>query len=218
MNILLADDHQNMMDSLKGIIPFAFENNKKINFTESQNCESAVLEIKKMTEENASFDLAIIDYSMPADPENQIYNGGDICLFLQEKMPSCKTLIFTAHLEDFVLFEIDQNVKPDAIAIKSDVQGEDIITIVNQLVKGETYRSPYVLEKTKKMWLEEIFTHEINRKIVTLMSEGYRIKEIAAELHLSEVAIQKRVSKIKKALNITDDTTILREIKKRGYV
>lgn len=218
MNILLADDHQNMMDSLKGILPFAFENHKEITFTESLNCESAVLEIKKKAEENASFDLAIIDYSMPASVENEIYNGGDICLFLSNLMPNCKTLIFTAHLEDFILFEIDQKVKPDGIALKSDVQGEDIISIVNKLINGETFRSSYVLEKTNKVWLEEIFTQETNRKIVMLMGEGYRIKEIAMELHLSEVAIQKRVSKIKKALNISDDTTILREVKKRGYV
>ena len=77
---------------------------------------------------------------------------------------------------------------------------------------------PSVLQKTHKMWEEEIFTKETNRKIVELISNGYKIKEIAEELSLSEVAIQKRIAKIKKGLNITDDTSILREVKRRGYL
>lgn len=68
------------------------------------------------------------------------------------------------------------------------------------------------------MWTEDIFTQETNRKIVELISKGYKIKEIAVELSLSEAAIQKRIAKIKKALNITDDTSILREVKRRGYL
>lgn len=129
MRILIVDDHQNMIDALKNIIPYAFEEAKKINFIESLNCKSAFLEIKKEYESNNSFDLAIIDYSLPADTENKVSNGGDICLFVREKMPSCKTMIFTAHLEDFLLFEINQKIKPDALVIKSEVGAEGLIKI-----------------------------------------------------------------------------------------
>ena len=47
----------------------------------------------------------------------------------------------------------------------------------------------------------------------------HKIKEIANALSLSEVAIQKRIVKIKETLQIKDsNTSILREAKRRGYV
>lgn len=218
MRILIADDHQNMIDSLKTLLPFAFEGEKNVHIVESLNCTDAVLTIKKHAEANEPFDLAILDYSMPGNPEFEIFNGGDLCLFLREKMPLCKSFFFTAHLEDFTVIDLDQRVKPYAIVIKSDVSGSELMNAIKEVVKGNKYKSTSVLQKTHKMWEEEIFTKETNRKIVELISNGYKIKEIAEELSLSEVAIQKRIAKIKKGLNITDDTSILREVKRRGYL
>lgn len=218
MRILIADDHQNMIDSLKTLLPFAFEGEKNVHIVESLNCTDAVLTIKKHAEADEPFDLAILDYSMPSNPEYEIFNGGDLCLFLRKKMPLCKSFFFTAHLEDFTVIDLDQRVKPDAIVIKSDVSGSELMNAIKEVVKGNKYKSTSVLQKTHKMWEEEIFTKETNRKIVALISNGYKIKEIAEELSLSEVAIQKRIAKIKKGLNITDDTSILREVKRRGYL
>lgn len=218
MRILIADDHQNMIDSLKTLLPFAFEGEKNVHIVESLNCTDAVLTIKKHAEADEPFDLAILDYSMPSNPEYEIFNGGDLCLFLRKKMPLCKSFFFTAHLEDFTVIDLDQRVKPDAIVIKSDVSGSELMNAIKEVVKGNKYKSTSVLQKTHKMWEEEIFTKETNRKIVALISNGYKIKEIAEELLLSEVAIQKRIAKIKKGLNITDDTSILREVKRRGYL
>ena len=218
MKILIADDHQYMINSLKTIVNYAFEDVKTIHFVEAQDCKTAIFEINAFSAANESFDLAILDFSMPAYMEKNILNGGDVCLFLREKMPSCKTLIFTAHLEDLILLDIDQKVKPDALIIKSDVKPEELITICSEVIKGKKYSSPTVIEKKDKMWVEEIFTKESNRKIVELLSKGYKIKEIASELLLTEVAIQKRLAKIKQGLNITDDSSILREVKRRGYV
>ena len=218
MKILIADDHQYMINSLKTIVNYAFEEVETIAFTEAQNCKSAILKINDFSEIEESFDLAILDFSMPADTEKNILNGGDVCLFLREKMPSCKTLIFTAHLEDLILLEIDQKIKPDALIIKSDINPDELISICRDIINGKKYSSPSVLEKKDKMWDEAIFTKESNRKIVDLISKGYKTKEIASELVLSEIAVQKRLAKIKKGLNITDDSSILREVKRRGYV
>lgn len=218
MRVLITDDHQSIIDFFKNTLPITFKNEEEINFIESLNCTDAILAIKKQAEANEPFDLAILDYSMPGNPEYEIFNGGDLCLFLREKMPLCKSFFFTAHLEDFTVIDLDQRVKPDAIVIKSDVSGSELMNAIKEVVKGNKYKSTSVLQKTHKMWEEEIFTKETNRKIVALISNGYKIKEIAEALSLSEVAIQKRIAKIKKGLNITDDTSILREIKRRGYL
>ena len=85
-------------------------------------------------------------------------------------------------------------------------------------MKGEKFRSYYVQEKIQQIWEKQIFTQEINRQIVKLLSAGYKINEIAETLSLSPIAIQKRIVKIKLGLDITDNTSILREVKRLGYI
>ena len=85
-------------------------------------------------------------------------------------------------------------------------------------MKGEKFRSYYVQEKIQQIWEQQTFTQEINRQIVKLLTEGYKINEIAKTLSLSPIAIQKRIVKIKLALKITDNTSVLREVKRLGYI
>ena len=47
MRILITDDHQNMIDSLKTILTYAFESEKNVHIVESLNCTDAILAIKK---------------------------------------------------------------------------------------------------------------------------------------------------------------------------
>lgn len=218
MTILIADDHKNMLNSIKLISEFAFECEQEITFVECTNCQDAIEKTDYFLSKKRSFDLAILDYMMPPYFEKNILNGGEICLYLQKVMPSCKTLINTGLLEDFVLFEIDQKIKPDALILKSDLDADQFIEVIRDLISGKKFRSQYVLDKVSKLWESEIFINEQNRLIVLLISKGFKIKEIAQELALSETAINKRILKIKKTLDITDDTSILKEAKKRGYI
>ena len=77
MRILITDDHQNMIDSLKTILTYAFEGEKNVHILESLNCTDAILAIKKQAEANEPFDLAILDYSMPGNPEYEIFKYED---------------------------------------------------------------------------------------------------------------------------------------------
>ncbi len=218
MNILIADDHIPMVASLKTILSFAFEEVQNVVFIEAFNCEDAILKTNEFLLENKTFDLAVLDYIMPPFVEKQIANGGDLCNYIKNKMSDCKTLINTGVVEDLTLFEIDQKAKPDALTLKSDLSTEQYIKVCQNLMKGEKFRSYYVQEKIQQIWEKQIFTQEKNRQIVKLLSEGYKINEIAEKLSLSPIAIQKRIVKIKLALKITDNTSILREVKRLGYI
>ena len=218
MNILIADDHFAMVASLKTIISFAFEEVENLVFIEAFNCEEAILKTHEFLLENKTFNLAVLDYIMPPFVEKQIANGGDLCSYIKKVMPSCKTLINTGVVEDFTLFEIDQIAKPDALTLKSDISTEEYINVCKKIMKGEKFRSYYVQEKIQQIWEQQTFAQEINRQIVKLLTEGYKINEIAETLSLSPIAIQKRIVKIKLALKITDNTSVLREVKRLGYI
>lgn len=216
MKILIADDHASIFEPFKFFFETAFKNEKH-SFTTVINCEEAVNEIERKKLKNSTFDFAVIDISMPGYAEKDIHNGSDLCKYLNQEMPNCKTFINTAILENFTLFDLVQNLKPDGIAIKSDMKAEDYIAAFQKIWKGEIFRSPSLNTKVNEIWNYEALANETNRTIITCLANGYRIKEIANELQLTEVSINKRISKIKKALEI-NETSILREVKRRGYV
>ena len=60
--------------------------------------------------------------------------------------------------------------------------------------------------------------NELNRKILQYLAKGYKLKEIAQELDVSEITIKKRISKIRESLNLNEDDNILKEAKFRGYL
>lgn len=200
------------------ILSFSDQLGDNINFIEANSCEEAYLKINKCIENNQKIDIAILDYSMPVFPEKNISNGADICVYLQNRMPSCKNMILTAIMENIILFEIILNVKPDAVVTKSDIDGNKFLEIIEILLSGKKYKSDFVSKQIEEIWENKAFVNEINRKILMYLSKGYKLKEIADELSVSEINIKKRISKIKQSLNLNEDDAILKEAKSRGYL
>lgn len=209
MNILIADDHQLTIDAYKTILPFSLQLGDNINFIEANSCQEAYLKINQCIENNVKIDLAILDYSMPVYSEKNILNGADVCIYLQKQMPNCINII---------LFEIILNVKPHGIVTKSDIDGNKFIEIIEILLSGKKYRSDFVAKQIEEIWENKAFVNELNRKILQYLAKGYKLKEIAQELDVSEITIKKRISKIRESLNLNEDDNIFKEAKSRGYL
>lgn len=218
MNILIADDHQLTIDAYKTILPFSLQLGDNINFIEANSCQEAYLKINQCIENNVKIDLAILDYSMPVYSEKNILNGADVCIYLQKQMPNCINMILTSIMENIILFEIILNVKPHGIVTKSDIDGNKFIEIIEILLSGKKYRSDFVAKQIEEIWENKAFVNELNRKILQYLAKGYKLKEIAQELDVSEITIKKRISKIRESLNLNEDDNIFKEAKSRGYL
>ena len=218
MNVLIADDHQLTIDAYKTILSFSLQLGDNINFIEANSCEEAYLKINQCLDNNLRIDLAILDYSMPIYSEKNILNGADVCIYLQKQMPSCINMILTSIMENIILFEIILNVKPHGIVTKSDIDGNKFLEIIEILLSGKKYRSGFVSMQIEEIWENKAFVNELNRKILQYLAKGYKLKEIAQELDVSEITIKKRISKIRESLNLNEDDNILKEAKSRGYL
>lgn len=218
MNILIADDHQLTIDAYKTILPFSLQLGDNINFIEANSCQEAYLKINQCIENNVKIDLAILDYSMPVYSEKNILNGADVCIYLQKQMPNCINMILTSIMENIILFEIILNVKPHGIVTKSDIDGNKFLEIIEILLSGKKYRSDFVSMQIEEIWENKAFVNELNRKILQYLAKGYKLKEIAQELDVSEITIKKRISKIRESLNLNEDDNIFKEAKSRGYL
>lgn len=218
MNVLIADDHQLTIDAYKTILSFSLQLGDNINFIEANSCEEAYLKINQCLDNNLRIDLAILDYSMPIYSEKNILNGADVCIYLQKQMPSCINMILTSIMENIILFEIILNVKPHGIVTKSDIDGNKFLEIIEILLSGKKYRSDFVSMQIEEIWENKAFVNELNRKILQYLAKGYKLKEIAQELDVSEITIKKRISKIRESLNLNEDDNIFKEAKSRGYL
>lgn len=218
MNVLIADDHQITIDAYKTILSFSLQLGDNINFIEANSCEEAYLKINQCLDNNLRIDLAILDYSMPIYSEKNILNGADVCIYLQKQMPNCINMILTSIMENIILFEIILNVKPHGIVTKSDIDGNKFLEIIEILLSGKKYRSDFVSMQIEEIWENKAFVNELNRKILQYLAKGYKLKEIAQELDVSEITIKKRISKIRESLNLNEDDNILKEAKSRGYL
>lgn len=218
MNIFIAEDHQMTIEGYKMILSFSSIFGDNINYIEANSCEEAYLKINNALKLNTKIDLAIIDYSMPIYSQENIFNGADVCKYLKKAFPNCKTIILTSILENVVLFDIVQNVSPDGIATKTDVNGKVFLNITETVLLGNKFRSDFVIRQLEEIWENEVFINEKNRLILHFLSIGYKISEIANELSVSEITIKKRISKIKQSFNLKEDENILKEAKSRGYI
>ncbi len=218
MNVLIADDHQLTIDAYKTILSFSLQLGDNINFIEANSCEEAYLKINQCLDNNLRIDLAILDYSMPIYSEKNILNGADVCIYLQKQMPSCINMILTSIMGNIILFEIILNVKPHGIVTKSDIDGNKFLEIIEIVLSGKKYRSDFVSMQIEEIWENKAFVNELNRKILQYLAKGYKLKEIAQELDVSEITIKKHISKIRESLNLNEDDNILKEAKSRGYL
>lgn len=218
MNIFIAEDHQMTIEGYKTILSFSNKIGDNVNFIEANSCEEAYLKIRNAKEFNTNIDLAIIDYSMPIYRQENIFNGSDVCKYLKKNFPNCKTIMLTSIIENVPLFDIVQNLSPDGIANKMEVSGDVFLNIIETVLSGNKFRSNFIVEQLEEIWQNEVFVNEKNRLVLHFLSLGYKIREIAEELSVSESTINKRISKIRESLNINEDENILKEAKSRGYV
>lgn len=213
MNVLLADDHpmtiEGYCDALRNE-PFS---TFQPQFTKVYNFEDAHHAVDK----NA-FDLAIIDNSMPGYPEASILSGMDLALFIRQKQPNCKVIIITAHTEVIIVYDLAKKARPDGLIIKNDVTPEKLQFAVMEVIKGNSYQSPLVKNCISEIWKKELMVEDYNRQILFYLSKGFKIKDLEQTIYLTSSAIQKRISRMKKAFDVSDDTSLVKEAIRQGFI
>jgi DNA-binding NarL/FixJ family response regulator len=211
LNILIVDDHQTMIDGYVSILNRTVH---KIVFECAINCEQA----EKHISGSKLFDLIVLDRALPAF--GKYLTGEDLAVLAKQKMPSARIMILTSHAEAFVLYNIVQKINPAALLVKSDFNGAELITAVEKVLNGGTYRSSTVQILLKNITSRDGYLDHYNRQIILLLSQGIKTKNLSDHLHLSASAIDKRKVYIKDFFNIEkgSDEDILREARKAGFI
>lgn len=218
MNIFLVDDHPMTVEGYSNALlatPFGLRNPI---FTKAYSCAEAYATLLKKISLNELFDIAIIDKGLPGYDAKSILSGSDLAILIREKMPNCKIIMITAHTEVIIVYDIVKKVRPEGLIIKNDITPEKLQQAVIDIIAGEQYYSAIVIRCINEIWKKELMIEDYNRQILLYLSKGFKIKELESIIHLTTSTIQKRIIRMKKAFDVTDDTGLVKEAIKQGFI
>ncbi len=214
----MIDDHPSMIEGYKSILSFN-DLGLRIITTPAYNCESAY-NIIDNTPVFKAFDFAFVDLSLPPYLEKNIKSGEDLALLIKNKFPDCKIVILTSHAEAFILDAIQKNIAPNGLLVKSDFTADEFLLAFEKIYNNHFYTSRTVVENIAELHEKSAFLDENNRKLITLLAEGVKTKNLPQRMNLSISAIDKRKAQIKYFFKIEkgSDEDIIREAKKHGLI
>lgn len=218
MNVLLIDDHPMTISGFTDALQKERFSEFAPIFTNALSCEEAYHAIYKAFETNKPFDLAIIDLGLPAFVSKMVYSGSDLAVIIRDTMPHCKIIMMTAHTEIIIIYDIAKKVRPEGFIIKTDITPTSLHEAVKTVIDGEKFQSPTVKKCIEEIWKKELMVEDNNRMILMYMSKGFKIKELEKVINLTTSAIQKRVVRMKKVFDVSDEDGLVKEAKLQGYI
>lgn len=219
MKIVLIDDHPIIIDGYKAIlITKEIESEENIKVLCSLN--EAFTYVKEQAENNVTIDLFVIDYNMPRDAANELYNGEDLALQIRRFLPNAKIVLLTSIATPLLLFEIIQRLQPEGLWLKSDIGIQSFINHLSSILSGATVYSETVKKAYKNVVNYTTIIDDINRKMLLLLNEGIKTKNLPEHLHLSIDTINHRKASLKNILGLDsgDDFELVKKAKSQGLL
>lgn len=218
MNILLVDDHPMTVEGFMNALLNVDFAEKETIFTKAHNCKEGFDAIIKSSKSTRLFDLAVIDQGLPSYPEEAIGSGSDLALLIRERMPECKIIMITAHSEVIIIYDIFMEVSPNGLINKNDISPDNLQLIVGEVMQGNTYHSPIIKKCIDEISKKDLMFDDFNRQILFYLSKGFKNKELEDVVHLSTSAIQKRIIRMKITFEVNDDSGLVKEAIKQGFI
>lgn len=172
--VLLADDHQMLVDALKSVL--------------EPRCEvvGSVTDGRSLLEaaERLQPDVIVVDIAMPQ------LNGLDAGRKLQQKMPGVKLIFMTMNEDPYLIGEAFR-AGASAFLLKQ-AAGFELIDAIEKVLKGGRYVTPRAAKGLTRISLREPKAREHapgpsgrEREVIQLLAEGRTMKEAASVLKIT---------------------------------
>ena len=174
IRVLLADDHQMLIDALKSIL--------------EPRCEvvGAVTDGHSLLEaaEKLRPDVIVLDIAMPQ------LNGLDAARKLQQKMPAVKLIFMTMNEDPYLIGEAFR-AGASGFLLKQ-AAGFELIDAIEKVLKGGKYLTPRAAKGLTSISLRDPKSREHaprpsgrEREVIQLLAEGRTMKEAASVLKIT---------------------------------
>ncbi|PKN67598.1 MAG: DNA-binding response regulator [Deltaproteobacteria bacterium HGW-Deltaproteobacteria-15] len=194
--IVIAEDHKILREGLKSLL-------RTVEDLEIVGEAADGIEAIRCVE-NYHPDLLLLDLSMPK------MNGISVIRDLKSRLPETRILVLTIHeSEDYILEAFRSGL--DGYCLK-DANYSELLIAIRSVLDGKRYLSPSISEKVLAGFLDDRKTLKLRsswemltqreREVLKLVGEGYKNKEIAGYLCISEKTVEKHRSNIMRKLDL----------------
>lgn len=214
--MFIVDDHPAMVEGYKSIFSFS-SLSEDLLIEKAYDCRSAY---EMLTGKLLPFDIALLDIILPPYEVQNLNSGEDLALLLKQQMPKCKIIMLTSHADSFTLYNLIKKVSPEGLLVKSDFKPDELLHAFERVLEGENYYSITARQSLKTMKAKELYLDTNNRRIISLLAQGIKTKNLPQHLNLSISAIDKRKAQIKEIFDIEKgtDEDIIRVAKNNGFI
>lgn len=195
MKIILADDHQLILDGLLSVLKKQFPN-ADFNGTLDKTALFSALRLEP-------FDILIQDLKFGKD------NARDFLDELRSEFPKLKIILLTTVSDSVTISQLSKKV--DSYILKSESLDE-IIAAVNHVWNGEKYFSKLVENKINTLNPNEsIVLTRREREVLEVIMKEKSIKQIAEELFISEKTVELHRSNLFAKLDVKNITGLVKK-------
>jgi len=210
--IFIAEDHTIVRDGLRSILSA----NPDLEIVgEAEDGREAIRGVEVHRP-----DLIMLDLSMPR------MSGIEAIGEIKKVSPKTRILVLTIHkTEEYILPVLKAGA--DGYMLKYDTQAE-LMTAIKNILNGKAYLSPGVSEQVIEGYLEgnKTIKNESSwdtltkreREILKLVAEGYKNKEIADYLCISEKTATKHRANLMEKLNLHNISALTTFAIEKGLV
>jgi two-component system response regulator NreC len=210
--ILLVDDHQLIIDGLRGFI----ENNGTYQVVGEANTGTDAVKLAGVLNP----DVILMDIEMPE------MSGIQASEEIKRNFPHIKIIIVSMHNEKQLIKKlIDQGA--DGYLLKNSQQSE-VMDAIEKVIKNQPYFSQDVtlslLDKSQAKighsteTLSELQLTERETEILKLVSQGMTNKEIGDTLNISHRTVDTHRTNLMKKLDVTNVAGLIRFAFKNGLI
>lgn len=182
INILLADDHQMMIDGIKDMLA------KDDNYVVVAEANNGQVAYEMLAARPEKFDLLLTDISMP------LLSGTALCKMVKSEFPHIQVLILSMYnnataVQEAVFAEADGYILKNA-------GRDELLKAVHRIVNGGTYFSQDIVSLIYKQYHREKIQNEQlgqlsarEKEVLSLIVKEYTSEEIAEKLFLSKKTV-----------------------------
>jgi DNA-binding NarL/FixJ family response regulator len=206
--VLLADDHQIVLEGLKNLLGGEFE------------VVGSVQDGRALVDQAATLrpDVIVADISMPQ------LNGIEAARQIKKADKNIKIVFLTMH-PDATYAANAFEAGASGFVLKHSAPSE-LITAIHEAMKGRTYVTPLIAGDLIRTYQKEGSTEKDlfkkisprQREILQLLAEGKSAKEIASILDISTRTVEFHKYKMMEQLNIKTSAELLQYAVKHGII
>lgn len=220
IRILMTDDHPIIIEGYQMTLMATKKSHQNLVIDIANSCDESLKFIDAANEAQKPYDLLFMDISLPPSKDGKFNSGEDLAMYARKTTPNSKIVMLTMFNEPYRVHHIVKTIDPEGFLIKSDLTSSELASAFQAILHNPPFYSGTVNKIIRKSFSNTMSIDDTNRKILHLLSQGIKTKNLIDHIDLSMSAIEKRKKHLKELFDVVDgnDDALLEEAKKKGLV